>query len=369
MRFFMKSGQGPASNAPTASHARIKAKWVEMAHLGRQRELAMKTKQWFSPEPGSPLVLFIASSSRSGSTLLDFMLGSHPMGVSAGEARRLQGFVLKDMELLSLDDENYPLTCSCGEPLERCPFWRQVEGFFGTPFREAAFKTRRKRAWRSLVMALYGALGPWCLRMLARSWPALRAEMEIGCNCIRLHRAISRVSGSLFVVDSSKSIYHYLLLHLAAPQAMRLIVLVRDGRAVAHSMVRGVRGGQWKKGSLHPFLQASRQWARTTRTIMLLSQRTPAPQRFLVRYEDICRDHMEVLRQVSEKWGLPPWEDPLEAPPREWHIIGGSPSVRFERAVRTVRADESWKQSIDHELAEAFERIAGSLNRKLGYHR
>lgn len=314
-----------------------------------------------------PLVLFIASASRSGSTLLDLLLGSHPQGVSTGEVRRLQGFVLQDKGFLSLEQDDYPLTCSCGKSVGDCFFWEKVERHFGASFKDTVFKTRQKRMWRSLIMALYLVGGPAGVRVAARAWPLLRQEMEIGLNCVRLHKAISSVSGASFVVDSSKSIYHYMILHQAAPELMRLIILVRDGRGVAFSMVRGPRAKQWKKGPLPPFLQAAKQWALTTRGILLLARRTSSSNKMIIRYEDMCKDPVKILNEVAKRWGLPPWEHVFQDTKRERHIIGGSPSIRFEGSVSSIRPDESWKQALGPGDLEAFGRIAGRLNRRLGY--
>lgn len=315
----------------------------------------------------NPLVLFIASASRSGSTLLDLMLGSHPQGVSTGEVRRLQGFVLQDKSLLSLDGEDYPLTCSCGKRVMECPFWREVERRFGASFADTIFKTKQKRIWKSLVMAVYLAGGPGLIRMLARVWPPLRKEMKIGLNCVRLHKAVCSVAGASFVVDSSKSIYHYILLHSAAPYMMRLIVLVRDGRGVAYSMVRGSRARQWKQMSLPPFVQASKQWVTTTRCILLLSRRTSSSDRMIIRYEDLCKDPEKLIYELMKKWRLPPCENAFQKTPRDRHIIGGSPSIRFEGSVSVIQADDSWKEALKPQDLAAFERIAGRFNRKLGY--
>ncbi len=318
-------------------------------------------------EIGQPLVIFIASASRSGSTLLDLLLGSHPLGVSTGEVRRLQGFLLQDRRLLSLRDEDYPLICSCGKPIGQCSFWMEVEKTFGASLGETVFKTRQKRIWRSLLMAFYLAWGPAGVRLLARAWAPLRQETEIGLNCIRLHKAICSVSGASFVVDSSKSIYHYVLLHLAAPELVRLMVLLRDGRAVAYSMVRGSRAKHWKQGGMPPFLQAAKQWSTTTRGILLLSRRTPSSHRMLVKYEDLCRDPAKILEEVAKRWGFPPWEHGFQETRGQTHIIGGSPSIRFEGSASSIELDESWKQALSPGELEAFERVAGRLNRKLGY--
>jgi hypothetical protein len=318
-------------------------------------------------KPGHPMVIFIASASRSGSTLLDLMLGSHPQGISTGELRRIQGFALEDKQLCGVQDEDYPLTCSCGAPVIRCAFWKKVEEEFGGSLRETRFRTQAGRAWRAWVMALYLALGGSILRRIAHVWPGLMREIRIGGNCLRLQEAISRVSGACFVVDSSKSIYHYMLLHLANPETLRLVVLVRDGRAVAHSMVRGHRAEQWKRGPKPPFLQAAKQWALTTRGILLLSSRTPTSNRMLIKYEDLCRDPAKILQEVTDRWGLPPWEGVFQETKKKRHIIGGSPSIRFEGSVRSIELDESWKEALSSEELKAFQKIAGRMNRKLGY--
>src|SRR5258706_786037 len=67
-------------------------------------------------------VLFIGGMGRSGSTLLDRMLGSAPGVVSVGELRKFwrRGVVTNEL-------------CGCGQPIRECPFWRDVarEAFGG----------------------------------------------------------------------------------------------------------------------------------------------------------------------------------------------------------------------------------------------
>src|SRR6266571_3275615 len=62
-----------------------------------------------------PTVLFIAGASRSGSTMLDLLLGELDGYVAAGELRNLWGHGLLD-----------GWRCGCGEPVKSCPFWRSV---------------------------------------------------------------------------------------------------------------------------------------------------------------------------------------------------------------------------------------------------
>ena len=59
-------------------------------------------------------VVFILSTGRSGSTLLDMLLGAHPQLCPLGEIHYLQG----GLELGRF--------CGCGMPLKDCKFWQSV---------------------------------------------------------------------------------------------------------------------------------------------------------------------------------------------------------------------------------------------------
>lgn len=78
-------------------------------------------------------VLYIACSSFSGSTLLSFILNTHPQMTTVGHT------------------VGYPFTpeedfrCSCGAPLPECPFFSRMAVVFrenGLPFEYDRFGTR-----------------------------------------------------------------------------------------------------------------------------------------------------------------------------------------------------------------------------------
>src|SRR5688572_843036 len=62
----------------------------------------------------TPKVLYVCSAARSGSTVLDMFLGSHPQAASLGEINLLG----KSLKLGHL--------CTCGVPLAACPAWAKV---------------------------------------------------------------------------------------------------------------------------------------------------------------------------------------------------------------------------------------------------
>ncbi len=78
-------------------------------------------------------VIYIVSDSHSGSTLLDLILGSHPLIQSVGEVRRIRTKSVSLESLLAynlIDEVNSNKTlityCSCGLPIDKCNFWSKV---------------------------------------------------------------------------------------------------------------------------------------------------------------------------------------------------------------------------------------------------
>ena len=60
-------------------------------------------------------VLYLMGMGRSGSTLLDILVGSHPDAVGTGELASLVGAGWSHAE-----------RCACGLPASECPFWSVV---------------------------------------------------------------------------------------------------------------------------------------------------------------------------------------------------------------------------------------------------
>ncbi len=66
-------------------------------------------------------IVYIASLTHSGSTLLDLMLGGHSRFIGLGEVAR---FLERSLE------ESRQATCSCGYKMDECLFWSKVASHF-----------------------------------------------------------------------------------------------------------------------------------------------------------------------------------------------------------------------------------------------
>ncbi len=309
-----------------------------------------------------PTVVFVAGASRSGSTVLDIALGSNPDFVSVGELRRLQGYARRDHELSGARSTTSELRCTCGAWVDECTLWLSVEREAGLSFRESPFKSSGTVACRRAVQAAYLIAGPRAAYAAAASTRCGKRELAVARNCFRVYDAIGAVTGSRYIVDSSKSIYHYALLRSHDARRVRLILLARDGRAVTHSMIRGDRATHWPAG-VPPATQAARDWARQTRSMRLLSRRTPSSEKVTLRYEELCSDPAREFERIARMLGAPSLEPQLASDVR--HNIGGSPS-RLERHTE-IRLDERWRDDLSESDLAMFERVAGATNRRMGY--
>jgi hypothetical protein len=131
-------------------------------------------------------IIYIAGNGRSGSTLLDIVLGSHPDAFSAGELTFIGRVGIKD-EL-----------CSCGERIGACPFWTEVMAAWrkrGVPDPE----TYRKLRWRF-------ERNKASLRTLVRSTVRPSPLYRDYCAATEaLFDALHEVSGAPIIIDSSKT--------------------------------------------------------------------------------------------------------------------------------------------------------------------
>jgi hypothetical protein len=312
-------------------------------------------------------VLYILGTGRCGSTLLARLLNQQPGCVAVGEMRRLHLY-LKPPPAASAQAPAAQWLCSCGQAVAECSFWRQVEAQYGqalanaqTSGQLAAVTTRR------LLQMAWLAAGNVGLRATSKLSATGRSEVRAGETCWDLYEGVARATGAKVIIDSSKTIYHYLILRATARQPLMVLDLKRDGRAVVHSMTRDQRAQQlWQAGPVPPFEQAASHWVKDVERSDYVFRRLPAAEKCSRQYENLCRQPAEFLQELFAWLGEPPqpYETWLSQEP--FHLIGGSPS-RLDQGRREITLDSSWRKHLTPEQLQVFERLAGPLNRQLGY--
>lgn len=235
-------------------------------------------------------LVYVVSRGHSGSTLLDFLLGSHSHIFSTGEAKMFQQQPNK--------------RCTCGaSSWSACPFWSAVDR-------------------RMLADSGFGLEGiPLDSEDLSEFARANRAFFA----------AVQAVSEKPMVLDSSKSIARLEKL-LASGIEVRPIHLLRDACGVVYSNI--------KKG--RAVMRYCRPYVREHLHAAYVLRGRPHAE---VLYEDLARDPARELERIARFLGLEPEPEGLQ----HWrnlerHNFGGN-KMRFGKTDE-IRLDESWRTGL-----------------------
>ncbi|MEW6220231.1 MAG: sulfotransferase [Thermodesulfobacteriota bacterium] len=280
-------------------------------------------------------LIFIASYGRSGSTLLDRLLGGSPAAVSVGELCHLWGRA-------GLQDQ----LCGCGAPFSACPFWSSVVTELFPGDRRAAFQ--EVLAWQRAVNRQVH-LGP-LLAPALRPKPFARTLASYLEILDRLLAAIVRQAGRPVVVDSSKNPIQAVTLRQVPALPVHLVHLVRDSRAVAYSWQRRRLRPEihWEKSFMPVWgpLKSSLQWLYVNAIFLRLGPRMAS--RHLVRYEDLAARPQATVAGLAQALSIP--EPVVFTGPDRCrfgvdHTVSGNPA-RFQQGEVVIRPDEDWRTGL-----------------------
>jgi hypothetical protein len=270
----------------------------------------------------APTVVYIGGAGRSGSTLLDNLLGSSPGCFSAGELR-----------LLWHARQLWTHRCGCGRLLRECELWTAVLADVG-----------------DVDLAWAGSMHDRVLRS-RQAWRLLSSDgltrVRGGDTFVRLTggvvQAIARVAGADVIVDSSKSPMGVALLRAAGVKVVA-VQLVRDPRAIAWS---------WRRSSgandeLTPFSPRSvpattLEWLGNNLAMEMVARRLRVPY-LRVRYEELVEQPAGVLSAIAALAGVEA-HVPLRGSTATLapnHTVAGNPS-RFRTGEIELRRDDEWR--------------------------
>jgi hypothetical protein len=287
---------------------------------------------WSMEEPSPPTtIVYIAGAGRSGSTILDNILGQTDGVASVGELRFLWERGILEGRL-----------CGCGRPFLECPQWTAI---LGAAFPGADLPTLARRMVELQQDGTRARRLPKLLRRRTRD--RLQHSMsEYLRNLSRLYSATASHLGSHVLVDSSKLPPYGAMLDMLPGVELRVVHLIRDPRATAYSWLRKKRlpdrAGTAFMQRQGP-VKASALWALWNTAAGLLWARSPRYLR--VHYEAFVRDPRAVVDRVLAHAGLPegsaPFVSDTEVELSDNHTVAGNPS-RFSTGRVAIRADDEW---------------------------
>lgn len=321
-----------------------------------------------------PRLVYLLAASHSGSTLTAMLLGTHPDICTAGE-----------LKLTSLGDiRNY--RCSCRQLITECDFWNGIKedmqrrgfdfqiGDAGTDIHSGASPMTQR-----LLKPLHR--GPWmervrdCALAMCPSWR--KSLPQIQARNTALVQSIAALTRNNIIVDSSKIGIRLKYLLRWKEIDVRVIRIVRDGRAVAltymdpasfadatdPSLREGGMGGNRESERLS-MEAAAHEWLRSNEEAESIQARMDREQWMQIRYEDLCARPDEILADMFRFVGADTGRPVTRFRSRPLHVVGNG--MRLDDTAE-IRLDDRWARVLKPEHLEVFDRIAGRMNRRLGY--
>jgi hypothetical protein len=281
-------------------------------------------------------VLYIAGYGRSGSTLLDRLLGSTSRLHSGGEIGGVwrQG-VINDR------------LCSCGVRFSVCPFWQKVgsDSF-------SSLQAHDIDSIERYLSRVFPARKMWRI-LISRTRQRVLMSAPAGFWDVtgRLYTSIRDLSGRQAVVDSSKLVTYLVMLAHVSSVDVHVVHLVRDPRAVAHSWLRPRiadpdgrttmgRIGVVKSAVLWMIMNGAVEWIALTMGMSYVR----------VRYEDLVKDPVGIAGQLRSDFLGEAGSELAEVGHVEeedidlevCHSISGNP-MRFQQGRVPIIEDSAWK--------------------------
>lgn len=312
-------------------------------------------------------MLFLGGLGRSGTTLIERVLGELPGVTAAGEVVHLWRWGI-------LDDER----CGCGAAFSGCAFWRAVgrRAFGGSLDAGALTGWNPALAHRMLVLRARVDRARHLPQLMAPTGAHPRAaELKRYVGAYRdVYEAIAAESQARVVIDSSKhSSLAYCLRH-AADVDVRVVHVVRDSRGVAYS---------WTKQMARPEATAGRRlmtrysptrsallWDANNTSLAMLG-RLGVP-RLLVRYEDFMADPAAEIRRIAGFAGLPvnarelSFLSPDSVQLTTAHTVAGNP-MRFRVGEISLRHDDAWRTELPAGQRRLISALTAPLLSRYGY--
>jgi Sulfotransferase family len=282
--------------------------------------------------PARVKVLYFAGSGRSGTTIINNIVGQLGGAFAAGEIRFLwERGVVEDR------------LCGCGLPFSQCPTWQAV---MTKAFPDGSAPDANAVAGRLIS------------RLRLRRLPTMIARKVVGRRAAAAHPddealqrtydALAECTGASVILDSSKLPGYGLLLADLPGIDLYVLHIMRDPRAVTFS---------WRRTKLthdgvgdEDAMQQLAVWkvplvwlAENVATAMIWARRRDRYIR--VPYERFVADPQGTMAAVADLVGLDPADLPFETPMSvrlaPTHSVAGNPN-RHDTGTITLRHDTEW---------------------------
>ncbi len=233
-------------------------------------------------------IIYTGGYVRSGTTILNILLGMNPNSLAVGEINLI-------FRQFPREDKSIP--CACGETLRDCPIWSQVMARFHAELPDIS-DARADAITRKV-------------ETYPRRSPVSAAEWDEYVQIWRvIFDATVEVSGATTLINSSKTGWHSLDRPLSLANAgydVRLLHMIRDPRAVAWSKLRREIQHEHLQSNLSRFraaLIATFHWSFTNFSTQWRYHNRANLRYHALRHRDFVADPVARLREMGARLDL-----------------------------------------------------------------
>lgn len=296
-------------------------------------------------------LVYILSSGRSGSTILEMMLANSTDLWATGEVHLLN-YALSDSDV----------KCGCGKAVVDCSFWSEVV---------KKLKNNQKFSFSQLSL-LRDVSGLGKVVRWKYVWPIitgkvsesfLSAAQEYGEHNRTLFMeaasSINDVGSRAYFIDSSKDPYRLLLLEKSGYFDIKVIHITKPIEAFLYSMLDG-------KSKLLLTIRMTVRWITDGLIMTRLAKQHFATKNYMhVKYTDLVENPDEYVRDLQKLFNLPEFaaSDNDSRSPISHGLAGNK--VRLTNM--TITPDYRWMNSPSTLLLKFSKIISYPVRRKLGY--
>jgi len=269
-------------------------------------------------------IIYIMGYGRSGSTLLDIILGDNEEIVTTGALDNYHVWIDKNLK------------CACGKNMKSCFYWRKVSK--DIDFSEEDINLVKKMdSIRSLFL--------------------LKSRKNVKRYCqltkILFDSIITNFEKNI-IVDSSKTardcIYRPVMLSKFCNIELKPVFLIRDPRGVVWSSMKKHGSPEREKRDIEltRFLRALISWNLTNFMTLVISK-VFLKRCLFIKYEDFCKDPINTLLSIKNFADID--VDNVINKISQGHSVDighniGGNRLRFSKSIDSVQLDESWKSNM-----------------------
>lgn len=270
------------------------------------------------------ILVYILGAGHCGSTLLNLLLNGHSQILGLSEVETIGRYITAEDEV-----SDNPL---------HTDFWQEVK---------QCYETNAETAWLKLDIAHPSRkqLCAWSAEEMAR-WVRTN-ELLFAC--------IAKKSGARILVDASKSWQRLYLLRRSGLFNIKVIHLVRDGRAVINSYIR-------KYGD---FNIAIRRWMSPSILAFYLRTKFQKKDWINIKYEKVACETEKTLQNICIFLGIK-FEPRMLSYRKSPYVGVGGNRMRDQRD-ECIFLDERWQYELGRSHLFKFVVIGGLLNKYYGY--